>query len=109
MSLDVSLYATVTRRVDVLDLNVTHNLNTMAAAAGLYQVMWRPEEISVVTGRDAIPHLRQGLARLRAEPGRFKMLNPANGWGRYENLVEAAMSMLEACEKHPDGRLEVSR
>lgn len=35
-------------------LNSTHNLNNMAKAAGLYQVLWRPEEIGISTASQII-------------------------------------------------------
>ena len=27
------------------DFNITHNLGSMAAAAGIYKALWRPEEL----------------------------------------------------------------
>lgn len=109
MSLDVGLYAQVTSEVDVLNLNVTHNLVPMAELAGLYEVMWRPELVGATKGYHAIPHLIAGIAKLRKYPKAFRALNPENGWGKYEDLLAAAERMLAACERHPDGRLEVSR
>ena len=43
MSLDV--YLTATRKVEVYQANITHNLTKMADAAGIYMVCWRPEEL----------------------------------------------------------------
>lgn len=45
MSLDV--YLTATRPTEVCALNITHNLGRMAKEAGIYQHLWRPEEIGV--------------------------------------------------------------
>ena len=93
----------------VFDANITHNLNTMASEAGIYQALWRPEEIGATTGRDLIPRLQAGLAQLIAHPQRFKAFNPENGWGDYDGLVRLARSVLAACEDHPDAKIRVSR
>ena len=45
--------------------NITHNLNTMAREAGLYECLWRPGEISAV---DLIEPLTKGLALLKSDP-----------------------------------------
>lgn len=34
--------------------NITHNLNSMAGAAGIYQHLWRPEEVGVTKARQLI-------------------------------------------------------
>ena len=57
MSLDVSLYRKGTNHWDdgsteeikdyVCDLNITHNLNKMASELGVYEHLWRPDEIGV--------------------------------------------------------------
>lgn len=107
MSLDISLSAMAW--TCVLDRNITHNLAPMAREAGLYEAMWRPDEIPIAKAGDLIPRLEAGLATLRGDPARFMKLNPSNGWGRYENLVEVAEALLAACRQYPNGVIEVSR
>ena len=107
MSLDI--YLTETRPMCVFDANITHNLNTMAEAAGLYQALWRPEEILINRAGDLVQLLEQGLAQLRAEPERFRALNPANGWGDYDGLVRFVERYLEACKENPNAAVSVSR
>jgi hypothetical protein len=107
MSLD--FYLEEMQPVAVFDANITHNLNTMADEAGIYQALWRPEEIGATVGRDLIPVLQAGLARLVAHPKRFKAFNPENGWGSYAGLVKFARSVLAACEDNPDATIRVSR
>lgn len=89
--------------------NITHNLNKMAEAAGLYEYLWRPEEIGVAKAEQLIGPLTTGLALLRQSPDKFKPLNPANGWGSYETLVRFVQKYLTACEEHPDADISVSR
>lgn len=108
MSLDVYLALPV-EDGDVFWRNITHNVGPMAREAGVYLACWRPEEINVTYARDLIAPLREGLARLEAEPERFKQYNPSNGWGSYDGLVAFVRAYLKACECWPDAKVEVSR
>lgn len=91
------------------EYNITHNLNRMATEAEIYEALWRPSEINVQTARDLIDPLTKGLFVLRADPDRFKALNPANGWGSYDNLVKFVVEYLKACIEHPDASVNVCR
>lgn len=88
---------------------LTHNLGRIAGPAGIYLAVWRPEEIGAVVAADIVDTLRAGLAALRADPDRFRALNPPNGWGRYEGLVECVAEYLAACEANPTARIEACR
>lgn len=94
---------------EVYAANITHNLNRMADAAGIYQTLWRPEEIGITHALELIVPLQSGLALLRSDPERFKQLNPENGWGTYEGLVEFVERYLVACENYPAAAVSVSR
>lgn len=88
---------------------ITHNLATMAAAARLYHVLWRPERDGWTHAAQLCTPLREGLARLTADAAAFRPLTPSNGWGTYEQLVTFVEAYLAACEAHPEARVEVSR
>jgi hypothetical protein len=107
VSLDVWLEEK--RPCQVYECNITHNLNRMADEAGVYKHLWRPDEIGVTTAHELIEPLRAGLARLESDPERFKKLNPENGWGSYEGLVNFVTEYLAACEAHPEATVRVSR
>lgn len=107
MSLDFSISAP--RVVEVYTGNITHNLERMADAAGLYQVLWRPEEIGVKLGAEAVPLLRAGIFWLENHEEEARHLNPSNGWGSYDGLLGFARQTLKACEEYPDGEISVSR
>lgn len=94
---------------EVYDGNITHNLNKMAAAADLYQALWRPDEINCTKAKDITGMLERGLKRLKKDPEGFKKLNPDNGWGNYDNLIEFVESYLDACKKWPNATIQVSR
>lgn len=107
MSLDVSLL--VPQPCEVYSRNITHNLSAMADAAGIYEALWRPEEIGVTTSDQLVPLLEKGLEKLLSDPDKFELLNPPNGWGSYEGLVEFVQKYLDACREYPDATVEVSR
>lgn len=93
----------------VFSANITHNLGKMADEAGLYQHLWRPEEIAITKAGELVEPLKQGLAELRSKPEHYKQFNPSNGWGNYELLVEFTVQYLEACERYPDATVRVWR
>ena len=93
----------------VFHRNITHNLGSMANAAGIYKALWRPEEINATRAKQLIEPLETGLQTLRLEPDKFKELNPPNGWGTYEGLVSFIESYLGACKKFPEATIYVSR
>ena len=62
--------------------NITHNLSKMAGEAGIYEALWRPEEIGKTKATEIVE-----LADLKARPEHFKTFNSPNGWGMYEHFV----------------------
>ena len=84
MSLTVTL--TAMRPTEVFWRNITHNLNKMAIEAGIYEYLWRPDELEITKAAELIEPLRTGLALLKSDPGRFTKLGPPNKWGNYNNL-----------------------
>jgi hypothetical protein len=94
---------------EVYSANITHNLGAMAGKAGIYEALWRPEEINIITARELIEPLRQGLHNLKSEPKRYKKFNPENGWGSYGGLVEFIENYLNACYEYPDADVGISR
>lgn len=107
MSLDVTLK--VPGMVEVYTRNITHNLNVMAEAAGIYKHLWRPEEIGVTKAGELIEPLTEGLARLLADPKKFKQLTPSNNWGSYEGLCNFVAEYIEACKDNPEAIVEACR
>jgi hypothetical protein len=89
--------------------NITHNLNKMADEAGIYGVVWCPEENGITTARQLIEPLRKAIADMKADPERFKKHNASNGWGLYENFLPWLEKYLQACEEMPDAAVSVSR
>lgn len=93
----------------VFDANITHNLNKMADAAGIYEACWRPEEIGATKASDIIPILEKGFEDMKARPEHFKKFDSDNGWGTYKDFLPWIESYLNACREYPDAIIEVSR
>ncbi len=93
----------------VYDANITHNLGCMAEAAGIYQHLWRPEELGIKTAGELVEPLRCGLAILISDPAHFATFNASNGWGVYAHFVPFVREYLRACEENPDATVSVSR
>jgi hypothetical protein len=94
---------------EVYAANITHNLTTMASHAGIYDVLWRPEENGIRVARDLVEPLILGLERLRRHPEHFAQFTPSNGWGTYGQLVQFVEAYLDACQQYPDATVRVSR
>jgi hypothetical protein len=103
-------YAEGERETDeVYSANITHNLITMAEKAGIYEHLWRPDEINITKASQLIEPLKEGLDKLKSEPDKYKKFNPENGWGNYEGLVRFVENYLNACIEYPDADVDVSR
>lgn len=89
--------------------NITHNLARMANEAGIYEALWRPEEIEIIKAKQLVEPLTQGLAAMKADPARFEAYNSPNGWGLYKDFVPWIEKYLEACKKYPEAYVNVSR
>lgn len=91
------------------EANYTHNCNTMAEEAGIYQCVWRPDQNGITKASQLIGPLRKGIELMKSDPARFTKHNLSNGWGSYETFVPWLQKYLEACEKYPDAEVTVSR
>jgi len=93
----------------VYSANITHNLGRMAKAAGIYQALWRPEEIGITTAHQLVAPLTKGLQELANDTRRFDEFAPANGWGTYDGLMQFITAYIDACIRYPDATIGVSR
>lgn len=89
--------------------NITHNLGRMAEAAGIYEALWRPDEIGLTLASQLIAPLEEGLRKLKADPIGFAQFNAPNGWGLYEHFVPFTEKYLEACKQYPEAKVRASR
>ena len=107
MSLEIKL--TRTHPTEVFGAVITHNVNEIADAAGVYKPIWRPEECGIKTAAEMIPHLRDGLAELKRDPERYRALEPQNKFGTYDGFVAWTERYLAACVEYPDAEIQARR
>jgi hypothetical protein len=93
---------------DVFSANITHNLGEMAAAAGIYDACWHPENINATKAGQLIPILEKGIADMEARPEHYRQFNSPNGWGLYENFMPWLRDYLAACKRHPEAEVRTS-
>jgi hypothetical protein len=93
----------------VFEANTTHNLGAMAVEAGIYKHLWRPDEIGVTVASQLIGPLQSAIAKMLADPDRFKAHNVPNGWGMYDDFMPWLTRLLDACEEYPSAKIRISR
>lgn len=89
--------------------NITHNLGRMADAAGIYKVLWRPEEIGITKAHQCIHLLSQGLIELVTHRKEYEKYNSPNGWGMYGHFVPFVSAVLTACADYPNASVSTDR
>lgn len=104
MSLDFTLKAM--RMTPILEKTVTHNMRHMALEAGIYTILWHPEENGYKTAGDIVEILEKGVSDMRDRPDHYKQFDPANGWGSYDDFLPWLEEVLECCKKNHDAELE---
>ena len=107
MSWDIWLAVEVDGKdVEVVpSVNYTHNCNGMIRAAGFDR--W-PYELDGMHCGDFCRRLETTLGRLRADPGWFRTMNPPNGWGDYDSLVQVLSELLDSFDRFPSATVRVS-
>jgi len=58
---------------------------------------------------DLAPLLAPGVERMKAEPERYKAMNPENGWGDYEGALRYLSEIADVCANYPQATVEVWR
>ena len=113
---------------ELFSANITHNLAEMASEAGVYDALWRPyrlkgeyvetdnyddemkfENSQVISAKELIDPMREGLHKLKSDPDKYEKFNPENGWGSYDGLIRFIEKYLNACYENQSANVEVSR
>jgi hypothetical protein len=87
-------------------INITHNVNGMFEAAGLYQILWHGD--GLIAG-EQVPALEVGLLDMEKNPDHYKQFDAPNGWGTYVQALPWLREVLNACRAHPTALLRCSR
>jgi len=97
------------KHIEYFSANITHNLNNMADEAGIYKMLWRPEENEISCAKQLIDPLEGAIKMMKDDPRRFKRHDPENGWGSYDDFIPWLEELLEACKKYPEAKIESDR
>jgi hypothetical protein len=103
MSLDISINAV--RPVEIYETNVTYNLSKM-----YYKCIDKEKGFKYLHGmscKKALPIINEAIKDLVNNKKDYEELNPKNGWGSYEGLLQILREMRKVCEDYPDGDIEV--
>lgn len=103
MSLDISIKAT--RIVEIFDRNITYNLAPMYYKCIDKELGFK--KINNMSCKEALPILNSAINDLIENQEEYEKLNPENGWGTYDGLLEAIKDMRNCCEDNPDGIIDV--
>lgn len=120
MSLDVYLYTETDHKCNcsycgfekgglLYTANITHNLNDMAEALGVYEHLWRPDEIGITHAAQLFTPLTEAHTELSENPEKYKKYNPSNGWGDLYDLRGFIRRYAIACHKYPCANVKVDR
>jgi len=103
MSWSLSAYVKVDGQcIDICEgWNYTHNTNGMLKEAGLIE--W-PYAISGMGCTELVTKLTKGIEKLKAEPDKYRAMNPENGWGDYDGLLAKLKAILEVAIKFPSAQ-----
>ena len=101
MSLDIGIKAK--REVEIFDRDITYNLSKMyyKCIDGGFKAL------NGMSCKDALPILNKAINDLIDNQEEYEKLNPENGWGSYDGLLEALKDMRNCCEENKDGIIEV--
>lgn len=114
MSLDLDLM--VVEPHTVFDINITHNLNEMARALGVYEILWRPDELAEnamvdkIYVKNFLKPINGSIEELATNMDYYQSeYGPKNGWGSAETLLKDLRLIRNAIEENPDGYFVASR
>ena len=86
------------------DWNYTSN------TAGMYAAVTDGASLRDLDGSEAegaAASLTQTIERLKQNPGKFRAMNPANGWGDYDSYVRALEKLRDLFNAYPRATVRV--
>lgn len=91
--------------VDDRGLNYTHNCNGMIRDAGFDE--W-PYEVDGWKARDLAMVLERVITNLEADPKKYRAMNPENGWGDYDSMLDELRKVKDYCRIYPSATVRMS-
>lgn len=97
------------KETTIFETNITHNLNSMADAVGIYKHLWRPEEIGITHAKELIQPIKDALTKLKSNPEIYRYYDDPKGWGTLDQFVPWLEEFLKACQENPKATVKASR
>lgn len=101
MSLDIGIKAK--REIYIYDSNVTYNL------ADIYYkcIDGGFNSLNKMSCKNALPIITKAIENMLENEKEYRKLEPSNGWGTYDGLLQELRDLKICCEDNPDGIIEV--
>ena len=104
MSLDISLVEI--KEVEVTNRNITHNLNNLWRALGIYDDLYNSEDKKA---KDIILSIQNAILKLGKNLSEYKKFDSPNGWGLAENGLNFLKELLIDLNEYPDATIKISK
>lgn len=85
--------------------NYTHNTNAMIREAGFTEF---PYGVDGWTADRFTSCLFAAIEAMRSDRPKFRAMNPANGWGDADHLIEVLTTMADKFDRFPSAIVRVS-
>lgn len=92
----------------VFNRSLTHNMLEMATHAGLYDAVWRPDNISATIALHLIEPLTMGLIELTVNKKIHETYTHPKG-GNIDMITKHVAMYLRACRENPTAKIVISR
>jgi len=97
MSYDIDLRVDTGRDlVSIRDWNYTYNVSPMFREA--FDCLDGIRMLDGMSAPVAAKWLQIAVSAMRADPEKYRAMNPPNGWGSYEGVLKLLEEMLAECE-----------
>lgn len=103
MSLNIGIVAK--REIEIFERNVTYNLSDMYYKCIDKELGFK--KLNDMSCKKALPILERAIKDMIENKEEYEKLNPPNGWGSYEGLLEDLQDMRNCCEANQDGIIKV--
>lgn len=88
---------------EVFSENMTSNVAPMWREAGCDL-----RDLKSWKAKDCVKPLCDAINRMKADPKKYRAMNPANGWGNYDSCVEFLVHCHDACLANPESIVHIS-
>lgn len=103
MSLDLDLIAETCiccgHTPEPISFNITYNLGCMWREIYPYHEKMIP--IEGMTAQESLEMLQRAYDELKLNPEKFEAMNPANGWGSYEDFLYFIDDLIDTAKEFP--------